>query len=435
MSTDHLARLLEEERAEPLTWRDKAVQPAWYGRSVDEALTLTPALETLSTPMLTLDRSALDHNLHAMKDWCEAAGVSLAPHGKTTMAPALWREQLEAGAWAITVANEPQLRVARGAGVPRVVLANLLIRREALVWLGRELDADEDFTVICWVDSLDAVRTMDEALTGAGVRRRVPVLVEVGAPGARTGVRDRAQALEVARAVVAARGLELAGVAGYEGSVAHGTGDAALAAITAYLSVLVDVHRALLDDYEVAEPLLSAGGSAYPDLVRAVLAPEGRSETPRRPRVLLRSGAYLVHDDGYYRAVGPDSRGTGPRLRSAMHAWGRVLSVPEPGRAYLDVGRRDVPFDQGLPVPQQLRRRATSGEVATMVLEGHDVIALDDQHAHVRLPAGSPVRVGDVLRLGLSHPCTAFDKWSLIPIIDDAAADSPVVVDLVRCHF
>jgi D-serine deaminase-like pyridoxal phosphate-dependent protein len=45
--------------------------------------------------------------------------------------------------------------------------------------------------------------------------------------------------------------------------------------------------------------------------------------------------------------------------------------------------------------------------------------------------------VGHVVRLGLSHPCTAFDKWREIPVIDAAAGPDadPVVVDLVRTYF
>lgn len=58
--------------------------------------------------------------------------------------------------------------------------------------------------------------------------------------------------------------------------------------------------------------------------------------------------------------------------------------------------------------------------------------ALNDQHAFLR---GGDVAVGDAVCLGLSHPCTAFGKWSLIPVVDDAEAAAPRVVDLVRTFF
>jgi D-serine deaminase-like pyridoxal phosphate-dependent protein len=430
-----LAVTVAHDRQSPLDWRDKAVQPAWYGRTITDVVATSPDLDSLSTPMMTLDRKAMDENLAAMRDWCELAGVSLAPHGKTTMAPELWREQIDAGAWAITVANEPQLRVARGVGVRRVIVANMLLRPEALAWLSAELDADDGFEFYCWVDSVEAVGLMDAALRSAGARRRVPVLIEMGCAHARTGARSHSEAVKVADAVVAASTLALAGVSGFEASVAHAADEAGIAAVDEFLTRMVDLHRALVGRYEIDEVLLSAGGSAYFDRVAAILGPECRRNAGIPTRIVLRSGAYVVHDDGFYRGVTPHTRGTGPAFRSAMHVWARVISMPESGIAYLDAGKRDLPFDEGLPELQILRRRDASGGVSILQIVGHELIATNDQHAHVRLPNDSPLRVGDVVRLGLSHPCTAFDKWSLIPVIDNASADTPVVVDLVRTYF
>jgi D-serine deaminase-like pyridoxal phosphate-dependent protein len=318
-----------------------------------------------------------------------------------------------------------------------VVLANLLVRPAALAWLASELDADPDFEFLCWVDSVDAVRLMDAGLAAAGARRPVLVLVEVGSPGARTGARSTSDALSVAEAVVAAPSLALAGVAGYEGVVAHGADQAAVALVDAFLLQMVELHHRLLDRYEVAEPVLSAGGSAYFDRVVAVLGPEGEceSENGRRTRIVIRSGAYVTHDDGAYRRSTPSVRDSGPVFRPALHVWGRVISVPEPGIAYLDAGKRDLPFDEGLPEVQLFRRREPDGSVSSTPLSGHEVFDTNDQHAHVRLPADSPLAVGDVVRLGISHPCTLFDKWSLLPVLDDATTADPVVLDLLRTHF
>jgi D-serine deaminase-like pyridoxal phosphate-dependent protein len=433
---DALHTSVEAERRQPLDWRDKAVQPAWYGRSTADVAAERHLLDQLSTPVATLDRAATNHNVATMAAWCEKGQVSLAPHGKTTMAPALWLDQLRAGAWAITVANEPQLRVARGVGVPRVVLANLFLRPSGLAWLAAERDADPDFEFLCWVDSVDAVRLMDDALVAAGARRPVSVLVEVGSPGARTGARSVNHALDVAAAVVSAPSLALAGVAGYEGVVAHGAGREALALVDGFLLQMVDLHRRLLARYEVAEPVLSAGGSAYFDRVVAVLGSErgGHNGGPRT-RVVVRSGAYVTHDDGNYREMTPSVRDSGPVFRPALHVWSRVISMPEPGIAYLDAGKRDLPFDEGLPEVQLFRRRERDGSVTSRALSRHELFDTNDQHSHVRVPAESPLAVGDVVRLGISHPCTAFDKWSLIPILDDATSASPVVVDLLRTHF
>jgi D-serine deaminase-like pyridoxal phosphate-dependent protein len=103
-----------------------------------------------------------------------------------------------------------------------------------------------------------------------------------------------------------------------------------------------------------------------------------------------------------------------------MHAWSRVVSQPEDGLALLDAGRRDVPFDIDLPAPQSVR-----GEIT----------ALNDQHAFLRFSAGQTVAQGQVVRLGLSHPCTAFDKWRVVAIIDDPDAADPRVIGAVATCF
>ncbi|MFG2818160.1 amino acid deaminase [Kitasatospora sp. NPDC048365] len=409
---------------ERLDWRFKAVPAAAHGLTVREYLAGGPVLDDLGTPLLTLDAGALAHNLRTMAAWCADAGVELTPHGKTTMAPALWQAQLDAGCRGITLANLAQLRVARAFGVGRLLLANTLLDPAGLAWLSAELDADPGFSFLCWVDSVDAVRQMDRALRAAGAGRPVEVLVELGGPGGRTGARGAAAAVGIAEAVRAAGTLRLAGVGGYEGALAHDAGEQALATVRGYLRELAALHRRLA--YETAEPVVSAGGSAYFDTVVEELGPLA-AQLPGT-RVVLRSGAYLVHDDGFYRSISPLARGAGQTpLRSAMHGWARVLSRPEPELSLLDGGKRDFPYDEGLPEPQLVRGDGP--------LKGEPVVsAVNDQHAFLR-GAGGQAPVGAVVRLGLSHPCTAFDKWNLIPVLDDADAERPRVVDLVRTFF
>ena len=114
-----------------------------------------------------------------------------------------------------------------------------------------------------------------------------------------------------------------------------------------------------------------------------------------------------------------------------MHTWARVVSRPEPGLALLDAGKRDVPFDEGLPTPQLV---ASQLGAPARRLTGGEIVAVNDQHAFLTIQPGSDIRVGDVVRLGLSHPCTAFDKWRWIPVVAPDETD-PVVIDLIRTYF
>ena len=52
----------------------------------------------ISFPSAVLYRSRLEHNIEWMQKFANKAGVSLAPHGKASMMPALFQEQIMAGA-------------------------------------------------------------------------------------------------------------------------------------------------------------------------------------------------------------------------------------------------------------------------------------------------------------------------------------------------
>ena len=223
------------------------------------------------------------------------------------------------------------------------------------------------------------------------------MLVEVGHRGGRAGCRTVESALSVARLAATVDRLRLAGVAGYEGGL-PGT-----VAVRAYLATLREAARAVAPLVTGGPAVVSAGGSAYPDVVAEQLAGP-------RWEVVLRSGAYAVHDDGFYAARSPLS-GLAPALR----LWAQVLSTPEEGLAIVGAGRRDVSFDQGLPVPLEIRDGAGRDPRPT----GRAIVtALDDQHAYLAA-RGTPVRPGDLICFGVSHPCTTLDKWRVVPVVDD----------------
>ena len=381
-------------------------------------------------PLLTLRETALAGNLEAMAAYCARAGVALAPHGKTAMSPELGARQLAHGAWGITVATIGQLRTYRAFGFPRLLLANELVDEAGIAWLATELAADPGFEAYCYVDSRDGVAILDRVLTASPAGRRLPVLVEIGHAQGRTGCRTDGQALDVAKAAAATGTLQVAGVAGYEGSIGGSDEAQRLGLITAFCRRL----RALADRLEDVgeEPIVTAGGSAFLNVVTAELTAGGRG-----PKVILRSGAYLTHDHGFYRTLSPASRGLAgaPALRPALELWTQVLSSPEPGLALLGAGRRDVGFDQGLPVPLRvIRRPAARGggpDLAGPDLTGSQLTELNDQHAYLRLDQGAVLAPGDLVSLGISHPCTTFDKWRVIPVVDDADR----VTDMVHAFF
>jgi D-serine deaminase-like pyridoxal phosphate-dependent protein len=378
----------------------------------------------LSSPRVLLRGDALDRNLDAMAKYCAAHGAELFPHGKTTMAPQIFARQLRAGAAGMTAATVQQVRLYRGFGVRAVLLANEVVDEAGISWLARELRADPDFGLMCYVDSVAGVERLDTILAREGFGGRLRVLVELGHGAGRTGCRGLAEALAVAAAAKRSRRLTVAGVAGFEGSIDAGTVDATVEAARRFCEGLGELAAALLDAGGVEDrPIVSAGGSAYFDAVVDALG--GRSGW----RLILRSGCYALHDNGLYSRVSPFVRGSAPTpgLEPALEVWAPVLSRPEAGTAVVGAGRRDLSFDAGMPVLLGARTPDGTGTGT----EGCTVEKLFDQHAVVSVPEASALGPGDEIRLGISHPCTTMDKWRWLPVVD---ADNRVI-DAVRTFF
>ncbi len=373
---------------------------------------------TIRLPVFVLRETALAHDIAVLADYCDARGISFAPHGKTTMSPEIFRRQARAGAWAITVATTWQAEVAVDAGIERILIANEVVDDAGLAWIGDLLDRDGPDLLVC-ADSVAGVERMAARL--AGRRRRLPVLVEIGVAGGRAGVRTADEAEAVARAVDAAPPLTLAGVSLYEGVVAGDTREAREAAVRELASTtraIVARLPSLLDRAGIDEIVVSGGGSTYPDVVADEL---GKSWDAALPvRVVLRSGAYITHDHGIYKRGSPfgmRAEPGAPRLEPAIEVWAPVLSAPEPGLAIAGAGRRDLPVDQDLPVVIKVRDDA-AGAVRTAE-PGFTVERLNDQHAFIALADGAHLAVGDLVAFGISHPCTAFQLWREALVVDD----------------
>ncbi len=380
------------------------------------------ALHDLSLPAALLRRSALDHNRAFVRRLLHSTGALYAPHGKTTMSPELFQEQLADGAWAITLATVAQAATARRFGVGRILLANEIVDVHGLRWLGEERRRDPNFELITCVDSEAGVRLWAEALGAPPVP--LPVLIEVGFAGGRAGARSLADALVVARAVARTPGLALRGVSGFEGIIHANTDHDAAEAVVEFIGQIAAVAREIdaLGLFAPGEVLLSAGGSAFYDLAEAGLS---GAELSRSFRVVLRSGCLLSHDDGTYARAfarlverAPQLRALGPGPRPALELWADVLSRPEATRVVAGLGKRDAAHDAGLPAPKLWFRNGV--HAVPEPVSGITTSSLNDQHALLDVAAESPLRPGDKLGFGISHPCLTFDRWRLLFVVDDA---------------
>ncbi len=371
--------------------------------------------EDVSLPAAVLYADRIEHNLKWMMEFVAKYGVKLAPHGKTTMAPQLFRKQLDAGAWGITLATAHQVRAAYRGGVQRVLMANQLVGKRNMGMIA-ELLTDPGFEFHCIVDSADNVDQLGEFFSD--VHKQVNVLLELGVPGGRTGIRDDAQREAVLAAIARwPDNVRLTGVEIYEG-VLHDETE-----VRAFLKHAVDITRSLVLSKQIGRSpaILSGAGSAWYDVVAEEFAQANGSDI----EVVLRPGCYLTHDVGVYKkaqteifARNPIAKSMGEGLKPALQLWAYVQSIPEPDRAIIGFGKRDAAFDAGMPEPARHFRPGTQWPRDVQGEEGWEIFGMMDQHAYMQIKPGDDIKVGDLLAFDISHPCLTFDKWRQILVVD-----------------
>jgi D-serine dehydratase len=382
-------------------------------------------------PLAVIRNGALAGNLKWMQDFAAGHGIGLAPHGKTTMSPQLFARQLDAGAWGLTFATVTQLRAGVLAGARRCIIANQVFRDVDLDGLAQLKRTTTGLEVAFLVDSLAQLDLIEAWHRAQPNPAPFDVLLEIGVAGGRTGCRTHEGAMALANRVRTSQAARLVGIECYEGLGATGQSGAD----TDYAHSLLQRVQAVARDcdaqqlFEGEEILLTAGGSAIFDLV----ADELKMQLSRPVRGLLRSGCYVTHDNGQYQrmmSAVASRMGCGHGLHAAIEVWAAVQSCPEPGLAILSVGKRDISYDLEMPVPVAFCPRGQ--KVSSAAPPDWKISALNDQHAYLRGsgPLHQALRVGDLVALGISHPCTTFDKWRWMPVVHD---DYTVCDAIVTC--
>ncbi len=386
--------------------------------------------EEVSLPVAVLYAQRLEHNLQWMQHFVEQYGAQLAPHGKTTMAPQLFHQQLQAGAWGITLANAIQVQVAYHCGVRRVLMASQLVGRRDMEIIA-DLLKDPEFEFFCLVDSAEGVDQLGQFFRAAGLS--VQVLLEIGVVGGRTGVRSIAQRDAVLAALERwPNTLKLAGIELYEGVLLEEN------EVRSLLRKAVEwVHLFARDQrFGCDRVVLSSSGSIWYDVGAEEFAKA--SVYGLAVDIVLRPGCYLTHDGGFYKkaherilARNPIAKRMGEGLLPALQVWAYVISIPEPERAIIALGKRDAAFDAGYPIPAKHYRPGTATPVEITPAYGWEVTYMMDHHAYLRIQPGDDLQVGDMVAFDISHPCLTFDKWKHLLVVDDAYQ----VVDWVETYF
>jgi len=379
----------------------------------------------LPAPVAIMRKSALERNARWMRHLLDKFGLQLAPHAKTTMTPHLWAQQAAHGCWGLTVATVQQAEVAAAFGCRNLLIANQVTGRAQVRGIVELMRAEDTLEIHALVDSLAGLKALSDDVAAAKTERPINVLLELGFKGGRSGCRTLEEVGTLLDELPSHQGrLRLAGIGGYEGTITAPSGAEDGAGVEAYFDRfaeavhLADRRNAFMTD----QVILTAGGSSYYDIVgRRLKQIELRKPTVR----ILRSGCYVTHDCGTYVEHLAEMKRRDPAvakdlglLEPALFVCCLVQSIPEPGLALLTMGKRDVGFDLHLPQPVW-RHRARSTPQPEPTPKDWKITKLNDQHAYLTVPAQADLAVGDLICCGISHPCTTFDRWRLIHVVDD----------------
>lgn len=367
--------------------------------------------EQLHLPAAIIRQSALHNNIRWMQQFADAANVALAPHGKTTMTESIFKQQLAAGAWGLTVATAYQARVAARAGAKRIIIANQLVGKANMEVVAELLAQGTE--LYCCVDNADNAASLAGFFNSKQLN--LPCLVELGTPAGRCGLREIEQCLSLANCIHQLQGLHLAGVEFYEG-VAKDE-----ASVRLWIQQARQLCLQLLQsNIETKTALLTGAGSVWFDVVADELI-NVQAETGIQ--VVLRPGCYVSHDHQLYAAAQQQvqqrsklARQVPGDLQPALEVAAYIQSLPEPGLAVLGLGKRDIAFDAGMPQVLKIYR---DGRQLPYDLSQCESKKIMDQHTYWYYPAELQLKIGDLALLGSSHPCLTFDKWRTIWLVDD----------------
>jgi len=419
------------ERVEISTLNNLPISPffkgmplASQGKTFNDFLATKPNLfdSNFQFPIAILKAEALRNNLDRMQDFCNEMSIDICPHVKTTMSPQIAKMQVDRGAWGITVANFYQAGVFLNFGFERIIIANEVMDLSAIQQIAKE-NLNPQVQIIFYLDSWEGLRVAEEAIEKLP-EGKLYLLIEVGAANGRAGLRNVEEVLPLTQAIKKNPRLNLLGVSGFEGVLpVENRSPAGSAALRAFCQKMVEAGKIISDELGNPEVILTAGGSAYFDIVIEELRKYGKSG-----HIIIRSGGYISHDHGGYELTYPFAgQGEGKTFIPAIELWAKVISHPEPTLAILNLGKRDVGNDAGEPMPI---KHVTS--VDPTVKPFHAVVDhLNDQHGYLVLDRENAASVGDLIGMGISHPCTTFDKWRLMALVNE----SYEVVDFIHTFF
>ena len=326
----------------------------------------------LDTPALLIDLDVMERNIDTMSKFFKDAPSDLRPHEKTHKCPQIAHKQIEAGAIGVTCAKLGEAEAMVAGGIKDVLIANQVVgepKVSRLVSLAKHSD------VIVAVESRENARHLAEVAASKNTRLNVVIEVEVG--NNRCGTAPGEPTLELAKEIVSLSNLNLRGLMGYEGFCQNIKRlDERTIKVNGAMEKLVSTSE-LLQDKGFDMEIVSAGGTgSY--MITAMIP--GVTE--------VEAGSYIFMDTTYRLVEGLEA------YDYSLTVLSTITSVPRPGVAICDAGRKTITFEPNRPMPEV---KGNEGVVDSLFSEEHGRLSIGED---------SKLRVGDKIEFIISHCCT-----------------------------
>lgn len=315
--------------------------------------------EDLDTPALVVDLDALEANIEAAHGRLRGAGVHLRVNVERHRCPAIAHKQLAAaGARGVCVSGVSEAELFAQHGVADILVASPVVTAPKI----RRLCALANRAAVgVVVDSADNARRLSDAAQSAGVALNAAALIGGGEDSG--GVQAGQPAVDLAKAIRGLDGLRFAGLARMD------AGDLSLSDD--------ESRRRIQETADTAAALASAGIDAQSVSVggsRCIELADGISGVTE-----VVAGSYALMDGRHSDAL--------PNLRHAARVLATVTSLPEPGVAILDTGRKAMGDDSGFP--------AISGASGGADADTLQVASMSAEHGKLQWDAAAaPLRIG-----------------------------------------
>ncbi|WIY53455.1 D-TA family PLP-dependent enzyme [Devosia sp. YIM 151766] len=330
----------------------------------------------IDTPAILIDLDRAEANLHKAQQAADQAGLKLRPHIKTHKLPFFARRQVELGAIGITVQKLGEAEVMADAGLTDLLLTFNIIGAAKLARLRALHDR---VTIRVVADSTECVAGLAGTFTDPA--RTLGVFVECDTGMGRCGVQSPAAALELARTIMAAPGLEFAGLMTYPAA---------------------GKYRQAAQWLSEAKTLFEAGGIAVPAITTGGTPDMWHMQDAAAIATEYRPGTYIYMDRSQVAA------GAASYDDCALTVLATVVSRPTENRAIIDAGTK-----------------ALTSDLLGLVGHGHVVeypeariARLSEEHGTLDLSdcARKP-GIGETIRIIPNHCCPVtnlFDRVNLV---------------------